>query len=193
MLRRRLGVSGQIPRPLGGRPPPGLMAVLGGGQPPAVRAPRILRYWVDDSSAGDIGTEESVVTGVRGLRAELLTASDLLLVNRKKSAVAATPSDHRAALTTLIQGRFAWEHGGVLVVGEGEVEQELLDVIAQRLGTDVGRVHVGGPEQLYWAEAGKASVLVHLPAVGIPPLTVKVVEAGGGCRAERLAGCVGSS
>ena len=139
-----------------------------------------MRCWVDDSSAGDIGTEESVVTVVFGLRAiELLTASDLLLVNKTKSAVAATPSDHRAALTTLIQGRFAWEHGGVLVVGEGEVEQELLDVVAQRLGTDVGRVHVGGPEQLYWAEAGKATVLVHLPAVGIPPLTVKVVEAGG--------------
>ena len=80
------------------------------------REPRILRCLVDDSTAGDLGTEESITTVVRGLRAiELLTASDLLLVNRTKSAIAAMPSDFRAALTTLIQGRASWERGGVLV------------------------------------------------------------------------------
>ncbi len=118
-----------------------------------------------------------MVRGSRGI--ELLTASDLLLVNRKTSAVAATPSDHRAALSTLIQGRFGGEHGGFLVLSEGEVEQELLDLIATRLGTLGERVHTGGLDQLHWAVAGKATVLVHLPAAGIPPLTVAVVEAGG--------------
>ena len=41
-------------------------------------------------------------------------------------------------------------------------------------------MHAGDLEQLHWAVAGKATVLVHLPAAGIPPLTVAVVEAGGG-------------
>ena len=62
----------------------------------------------------------------------------------------------------------------------GEIEQELLDLIAVRLGTAGEKVHTGGLEQLHWATAGKATVLVHLPAAGIPPITVAVVEAGGG-------------
>ena len=49
-----------------------------------------------------------------------------------------------------------------------------------RLGTAGEKVHTGGLEQLHWATAGKATVLVYLPAVGIPPTTVAVVEAGGG-------------
>ena len=65
MLRWRLYVSGPLPRLLGRVGP-----APGGVQPPAAarRKPRILRCWVDDSTAGDIGTEESVVTGARGLR-----------------------------------------------------------------------------------------------------------------------------
>ena len=144
-------VKGPLPRLLGN-----LGQAPGGEQPPEERKPRILRFWVDDSTAGDIGTEASIVTVVRGLRGiELLTASELLLVNRTKSAVAATPSDHRAARTTLIQGRLGWEHGGVLVLSEGEIEQELLDLIAARLGTVGEKVHTGGLEQLHWATAAK--------------------------------------
>ena len=67
-----------------------------------------------------------------------------------------------------------------LVLSEGEIEQELLDLIAARLGTVGEKVHTGGLEQLQWATAGKATVLVYLPVVGIPPITVGVVEAGGG-------------
>ena len=119
-----------------------------------------------------------MVLGLR--RIELLSASDLLLVNRTKSAVAATPSDHRAALTTLIQGRCDWEHGGVLVLSDGESDQDCLNLIAETLGTTGEKVHTGGLEQLHWATAGKATVLVYLPVVGIPPITVAVVEAGGG-------------
>ena len=116
-----------------------------GVQAPGRRKPRVLRCWVDDSTTGDIGTEASVVTVVLSLRGiELLSASDLLLVNRTKSAVAATPSYHKAALTTLIQGRFEWEHGGALVLSDGEIEQELLDLIATRLGTTGEKVHTGG-------------------------------------------------
>ena len=176
MLRWRLFAGGPVPRLLGnaGQAP-------GGGQAPPRRKPRVLRCWVDDSTTGDIGTEASAVTVVRGLRGiELLTASDLLLVNCIKSAVAATPSDRRTALTTLIQGRFGWKHGGVLVLSEDEIEQELLHLIAERLGTGGEKVHVGGLEQLHWATAGKATVLVHLPGGGIPPITAAVVEAGGG-------------
>ena len=54
---------------------------------------------------------------------ELLAASDHLVVNRTKSAIAATPGEFRAALTTLIQGRASWDRGGVLVLCEDEVEQ----------------------------------------------------------------------
>jgi hypothetical protein len=115
LLRWRLMVCAPIPRA------PPMPVVLGGmnrvpgvPEPMGRRKPRILRCWVDDSTAGDLGTEESITTVVRGLRAiELLTASDLLLVNRTKSAIAATPSDFRAALTTLIQGRASWERGCV--------------------------------------------------------------------------------
>ena len=52
--------------------------------------------------------------------------------------------------------------------------------IAERLGTVGEMVHVAGLDQVHWATAGKATVVVHLPGVGIPPLTVAVVEAGGG-------------
>ena len=72
---------------------------------------------MDDSTAGDLGTEESITTVVRGLRAiELLAASDRLVVNRTKSAIAAAPGDFRAALAILIQGRASWDKGGVLVL-----------------------------------------------------------------------------
>ncbi len=140
MLRWHLCTGGPAPRLLGNA-----SQAPGGLQAPRRRRPRVLRCWVDDSTKGDIGTEASVVTVVLGLRGiKLLSASDLLLVNRTKSAVAATPSDHRAALTTIIQGRFDWEHGGVLVLSEGEIEQELLDLIATRLGTAGEKVHTGG-------------------------------------------------
>ncbi len=119
--------------------------------PPAVRpqhrkrVPLILRCWVDDSTAGDLGTEESVTTIVKGLRAiELLAASDRLVVNRTKSAIAAAPAEFRTALAALIQGGASWDQGGVLVLCEEAVEQNLLDYIAERLGVDVAKVHVGG-------------------------------------------------
>ena len=176
MLRWRLFVGGPLPRMLGN-----LGQAPGGLQAPGRRKPRVLRCWVDDSTTGDIGTEASVVTVVLGLRGiELMSASDLLLVNRTKSAVAATPSDHRAALTTLIQGRSEWEHGGVLVLIDGVFDQDCLNLIAERLGTTGEKVHTGGLEQLHWATARKATVLVYLPVDGIPPTTVAVVEAGGG-------------
>ena len=165
-MPRMMGNAGQAP---------------GGMHAPGRRKPRVLRCWVDDSTTGDIGTEASVVTVVLGLRGiELQSASDLLLVNRTKSAVAATPSVLRAALTTPIQGRFDWEHGGVLVLSDGEFDQDCLNLIAETLGTTGEKVHTGGLEQLHWATAGKATVLVYLPVVGIPPITVAVVEAGGG-------------
>ena len=142
-MPRMMGNAGQAP---------------GGMHAPGRRKPHVLRCWVDDSTTGDIGTEASVVTVVLGLRGiELLSASDLLLVNRTKSAVAATPSDHRAALTTLIQGRFEWEHGGVLILSEGEIGQDVLGLIAERLGTTGEKVHTGGLEQFHWARAGKAT------------------------------------
>ena len=166
----------------------GMNRAPGVPQPMGRRKPRILRCWVDDSTAGDLGTEESITTVVRGLRAiELLSASDLLLVNRTKSAIAATPSDFRAALTTLVQGRASWDRGGVLVLSDDEVEQAVLDLIIERLGTTGEMVHVAGVDQVHWATAGKATVVVHLPGVGIPPLTVAVVEAGGKSCAQRLA------
>ena len=91
-------------------------------EPPVLRVPRIIRTWVDDSTCGDIGAEQSAVTCIRGLRAmELLSASDLLQVNRVKSAVAATPASHREDMATLIQGRHEWAQGGILIVDEGEV------------------------------------------------------------------------
>ena len=181
MLRWRVMVVGEIPRAL---PMP---ARFREADPPAAgpqlrgRKPLILRCWVDDSTAGDLGTEESVTTVVRGLRAiELLAASDHLVVNRTKSAIAATPGEFRAALNTLIQGRANWDRGGVLVLCEDEVDQALLDIIAERLGVEGLKVHTAGLDQVHWAKAGKATVLVHLPGVGIPPLTVAVIEAGGG-------------
>ena len=89
-------VVGEIPRAL---PMPARFQEVA---PPAAgpqrrgRKPLILRCWVDDSTAGDLGTEESITTVVRGLRAiELLAASDHLVVNRTKSAIAATPGDFR--------------------------------------------------------------------------------------------------
>ena len=63
---------------------------------------------------------------------------------------------------------------------DGEVEQALLDTIAERLGVERTKVHVGGLDQLHWSKAGKATVLVHLPGAGIPPLTVSAIVAGGG-------------
>jgi hypothetical protein len=136
---------------------------------------------VDDSTAGDLGTENSIVTIVKGLRAiELLAASDRLVVNRTKSAIAAAPGDFRAALSVLIQGRASWSQGGLLVLCEEEVEQGLLGIIAEHLGVECGRVHVGGLDQLHWSKAGKATVLVHLPGTGIPPVTGSAIVAGGG-------------
>jgi hypothetical protein len=104
MLRWRVMVAGEIPRaPLMLPPLPALGSV---SDPPADepqrrgRKPLILRCWVDDSTAGDLGTENSIVTVVKGLRAiELLAASDRLVVNRTKSAIAAAPGDFRAALS----------------------------------------------------------------------------------------------
>ena len=79
MLRWRVIVVGEIPRAL--TMPARFQEVA----PPAAgpqrrgRKPLILRCWVDDSTAGDLGTEESITTVVRGLRAiELLAASDHL-------------------------------------------------------------------------------------------------------------------
>jgi hypothetical protein len=141
----------------------------------------ILRCWVDDSTAGDLGTEEIITTVVKGLWAiELLAASDRLVVNRTKSAIAAAPGDFRTALAILIQGRTSWDQGGVLVLRQDEVEQDLLNIIAERLGVEGAKVHVGGLDQLHWSKAGKATVLVHLPGAGIPPFTVSAITAGGG-------------
>ena len=67
-----------------------------------------------------------------------------------------------------------------VVLCDEEVEQALLDIIAERLGVEGPKVHVGGLDQMHWSKAGKATVLVHLPGAGIPPLTVSVIEAGGG-------------
>ena len=134
---------------------------------------------MDDSTAGDLGTENSIVTVVKGLRAiELLAASDRLVVNRTKSAIAAAPGNFRAALAVLIQGRASWSQGGVLVLCEGEAKQDLLDIIAERLGVEHGRVHVGGQDRVHWSKAGKATVLVHLPGAGIPPVTGSAIVAG---------------
>ena len=181
MLRWRVMVVGEIPRAL---PMP---ARFREADPPAAgpqlrgRKPLILRCWVDDSTAGDLGTEESITAVVRGLRAiELLAASDHLVVNRTKSAIAATPGDFKGALTILIQGRASWDRGGVLVLREDEVEQALLDIIAERLGVEGLKVHTAGLDQVPWSKAGRATVLVHLPGAGIPPLTVSAIEAGGG-------------
>ena len=68
----------------------------------------------------------------------------------------------------------------MLVLSDDEVEQAVLDLIIERLGTTGEMVHVAGVDQVHWATAGKATVVVHLPGVGIPPLTLAVVEAGGG-------------
>ncbi len=46
---------------------------------------------------------------------------------------------------------------------EGEIEENLLCIIAERLGVERARVHAGGLEQLHWSKAGRATVLVHLP------------------------------
>ena len=63
---------------------------------------------------------------------------------------------------------------------EGEVEENLLDIIAERLGAERARVHVGGLEQLHWSRAGRAAVLVHLPGAGVPPVTCSAIAAGEG-------------
>jgi hypothetical protein len=102
------------------------------------------------------------------------------VVNRTKSAIAASPADFRTALGVLIQGRASWNQGGVLVISDEAVGLDLLEIIAERLGVDRAKVHVGDLDQLHWSKAGKATVLVHLPAGGIPPLTVSTIEAGGG-------------
>ncbi len=94
---------------------------------------------------------------------ELLAASDHLVVNRTKPAIAAAPGEFRAA---------SWDRGGVLVLCEEEVEQALLDIIAERLGVEGLKVHTAGLDQVHWPKAGKATVLVHLPGAGIPALTV---------------------
>ena len=151
------------------------------GEPPVQRIPRVLRCWVDDSTAGDIGAEHSAVTCIRGLRSmELLSASDLLQVNRIKSAVAATPESHRRDMATLIQGRHEWSQGGVLIVDEGEVDDDVVEVIKARLEVGDGLVQVAGHEALEWPVAGKAAVLVHLPGAGVPPTTARLLEVGGG-------------
>ena len=111
---------------------------------------------------------------------ELLSASDLLQVNRIKSAVAATPASHRENLATLIQGRHEWAQGGLLIVDEGEVGADLVEIIKERLEAGDGLVQVAGQEAVQWPVAGKAAVLVHLPGAGVPPTTVRVIEAGGG-------------
>ncbi len=68
----------------------------------------------------------------------------------------------------------------MLVLCDEEVEQALLDIIADRLGVEGLNVHTAGMDQVHWSKAGKATVLVHLPGAGFPPLTVSVIEAGGG-------------
>ena len=65
------------------------------------------------------------------------------------------------------------------MISEDPVEQELLDLIANRLSTASHKVHAGNLGHLHWAVAWKATVLVHLPGLCIPPLTAAVVEAGG--------------
>ena len=68
MLRWRVMVVGEIPRAL---PMPARFreADLPAAGPQLMgRKPLILRCWVDDSTAGDLGTEESITTVVRGVR-----------------------------------------------------------------------------------------------------------------------------
>ena len=67
MLRWRVMVTGGIPRA-----PSLAVRVLVVAPPAAVlprrgRKPLILRCWVDDSTAGDLGTEESITTVVNGV------------------------------------------------------------------------------------------------------------------------------
>ena len=107
---------------------------------------------------------------------ELLSASDLLQVNRVKSAVAATPASHREDMAMLIQGRHEWAQGGILIVDEGEVGDDLVEVIKERLESGEGLVQVAGHEALQCPVAGKAAVLVYLPGAGVPPATVQVLE-----------------
>ena len=122
---------------------------------------------------------------------ELLSASDLLHVNRVKSAVATTPASHREDMVTLIQGRHERAQGGILIVNEGEVGDDLVEIIKERLESGEGLVQVAGHEALQWPVAGKAAVFVYLPGAGVPPpTTVRVVEAGWGRAFERMAGCV---
>ena len=132
MLRWRVMVVQGIPRA-----PVTVLAIA----PPRARPhgngrkPLVLRCWVDDSTAGDLGTEKSVTTIVKGLRAiELLAASDRLVVNRTKSAIAAAPADFKAAMEVLIQGRASWNQGGVLVISDEAVGTDLLGLIAERIG-----------------------------------------------------------
>ncbi len=61
-----------------------------------------------------------------------------------------------------------------------DIEEHLLQVIADRLGVSRGVVVTCGEAGLVWHEGGHATVLVHLPSAGVPPLTVEVIEAGGG-------------
>ena len=70
---------------------------------------------------------------------------------------------------------------------EGEVGDDLVEVIKERLESGEGLVQVAGHEALQWPVAGKAAVLVYLPGA---------TSDGAGSRGrrgrafERLAGCM---
>ncbi len=154
----------------------GVEAPVGGGL-----RPRLVRCWVDDSTAGDVGTQESVTTVIKGLRRmELLAASDGLVVNQTKSAVAATPASHREDLTLLLQARQRWARGLLMITHDDEVTEEVKGALLDVLGVGEDRAVTCGAESLRWQVAGGATVLVHLPGQGVPPSTTAVVAAGQG-------------
>ncbi len=152
--------------------------VRGYGQ---ARVPKILRTWVDDSTAGDLGKEQSVKICIRGLRAIMEQMdTDRLQVNCSKSAIVAAPESHRDALQELMEGWRQWPHGGLMVLSDEVIPADLVALIIERLGAQDSEVQIGTQENLFWAKAGKASVLVHLPGPEIPPFTCEVVREAGG-------------
>ena len=148
---------------------------------PVGRQPAILRCWVDDSTAGDTGESRSVVTVVSGLRQmELLAASDGLVVNKTKSAVAATPASHRKDLEELLQARQGWPEGLVLIVSDVDIGEDIKQAVCEQLEAVEAQVSVKTHDRVTWQNAGFASVLVYLSGPGVAPTVVQVIEAGQG-------------
>ena len=105
-----------------------------------------------------------------------LSASDLLLVKRTKSAVAATPSDHRVALTTFIREAHKYGIRCVRVVhGKGLGSPGKAPVLKDKVHRWlVQKAEVVAFVQAQPAQGGAGAVVVllqpvrrgHLPALG---------------------------